>query len=38
MNHNNFYLADKSYEWGWHIEDQVWINKALALNNTECWT
>lgn len=32
-----FYLADLSYEWGWHIEDQIWINKDLAINNTECW-
>jgi FkbM family methyltransferase len=37
MNYHGFYLADKSYEWGWHIEDQVWINKELALNNKECW-
>jgi len=37
MFYKGFYLADKSYEWGWEIEDQVWINKALALNNTECW-
>lgn len=37
MNNNGFYLADKSYEWGYNIEDQVWINKELALNNTECW-
>lgn len=37
MNFNGFYLADKSYEWGWFIEDQVWINKELAINNTECW-
>ena len=32
-----FYLADKSYEWGFPIEDQVWINKGLSINNTECW-
>ena len=38
MFYKGFYLADKSYEWGWEIEDQVWINKQLALNNTECWT
>ena len=37
MNYNGFYLADVSYEWGWHIEDQVWINKELAINNQECW-
>lgn len=37
MSSNGFYLADVSYEWGWHIEDQVWINKELAINNQECW-
>jgi FkbM family methyltransferase len=37
MTRNGFYLADVSYEWGWEIEDQVWVNKALAINNTECW-
>lgn len=37
MEFNNFYLADRSYEWGIEIEDQVWINKNLAINNTECW-
>jgi FkbM family methyltransferase len=37
MEDNGFYLADISYEWGWDIEDQIWINKELAINNTECW-
>lgn len=37
MTNSGFYLADKSYEWGWHIEDQIWINKDLAINNIECW-
>lgn len=37
MEDNGFYLADLSYEWGWDIEDQIWINKELAINNTECW-
>lgn len=37
MHDAGFYLADVSYEWGWHIEDQVWVNKNLAINNTECW-
>lgn len=37
MRFNGFYLADKSYEWGAPIEDQVWINKELAVNNKECW-
>lgn len=37
MINNGFYLADLSYEWGWEIEDQIWVNKELAINNTECW-
>lgn len=37
MMNNNFYLADLSYEWGWGIQDQVWVNKALAVNNRECF-
>lgn len=37
MEENGFYLADISYEWGWDIEDQIWVNKELAINNTECW-
>lgn len=37
MEDNGFYLADLSYEWGWDIEDQIWVNKELAINNTECW-
>jgi hypothetical protein len=37
MEDNGFYLADLSYEWGWEIEDQIWVNKELAINNTECW-
>lgn len=37
MEGSGFFLADVSYEWGWHIEDQIWINKELAINNTECW-
>lgn len=37
MERSGFYLADVSYEWGWHIEDQIWVNKELAINNNECW-
>lgn len=37
MEENGFYLADISYEWGWDIEDQIWVNKELSINNTECW-
>lgn len=37
MENNRFYLADLSYEWGWEIEDQIWVNKDLAINNIECW-
>jgi len=35
MKDNGFELVDKSYEWGWGIEDQVWINKDLAVKNKE---
>jgi FkbM family methyltransferase len=27
-----FWLAEKSYEWGPSIEDQVWVNGRLAVN------
>lgn len=33
MKVNGFYLADASYEWGEGIQDQVWINKNLAIYN-----
>jgi len=27
-----FVLVDLSYEWGWGIQDQVWINKEIVVN------
>jgi len=30
MRHFGFYLYNVSYEWGDNIQDQVWVNKALA--------
>ena len=35
MEANGFALVDVSYEWGWGIQDQVWVNKALAQRNLE---
>ncbi|CAB4122212.1 Methyltransferase FkbM [uncultured Caudovirales phage] len=35
MEEQGFYLADVSYEWGPHIQDQVWVNKSKALKCTE---
>lgn len=32
MTWHGFELVDRSYEWGPHIEDQVWTNTALALD------
>jgi FkbM family methyltransferase len=37
MQANGFVLVDTSHEWGWLIQDQVWINKALATRNRECF-
>lgn len=37
MNDNGFALVDVSYEWGWNIEDQVWVNKALVIRHPECF-
>lgn len=37
MEENGFFLADVSYEWGWGIEDQVWVNKELAVFNKQCF-
>jgi FkbM family methyltransferase len=34
MHSLGFALVDVSYEWGWGIQDQVWINKALVLDQT----
>jgi FkbM family methyltransferase len=38
METNGFVLVDTSYEWGWGIQDQVWVNPALAIRNKECFT
>jgi FkbM family methyltransferase len=38
MNNNGFALIDVSYEWGWNIEDQVWVNKALVIRHPECFS
>jgi len=37
MEKNGFALVDSSYEWGWLIQDQVWVNKALVVKNKECF-
>ena len=37
MKDNGFALVDASYEWGWNIEDQVWVNKELVLRHPECF-
>lgn len=37
MEDNGFILVDTSYEWGWNIEDQVWVNKALVIRHPECF-
>jgi FkbM family methyltransferase len=37
MTDNGFALVDTSYEWGWNIEDQVWVNKALVIRHPECF-
>lgn len=31
MQHSGFALVDVSYEWGFGIQDQVWVNKKLAV-------
>ena len=38
MSDNGFALIDVSYEWGWNIEDQVWVNRALVLKHPECFS
>jgi FkbM family methyltransferase len=38
MTEQGFYLADVSYEWGEHIQDQVWVNPALATSNKDVFT
>ena len=38
MEKNGFALVDISHEWGWLIQDQIWVNPALATKNRECFT
>jgi FkbM family methyltransferase len=35
MEANDFFLVDKSYEWGPGIEDQIWINKDYVIYHKE---
>jgi FkbM family methyltransferase len=32
-----FVLADISYEWGWEIQDEIWVNPRFAVRNHECF-
>jgi FkbM family methyltransferase len=38
MRTHGFVLVDTSHEWGGKMEDQIWVNPALALRNKECFT
>jgi FkbM family methyltransferase len=38
MRSKGFVLVDTSHEWGDKMEDQIWVNPALALRNKECFT
>jgi FkbM family methyltransferase len=35
MESKGFILVDRSYEWGWGIEDQIWVNKKFAWRHTQ---
>ena len=37
MRAQGFVLADTSHEWGAKMEDQIWVNPALATRNQECF-
>jgi tetratricopeptide (TPR) repeat protein len=37
MRSNGFVLVDTSHEWGGKMEDQIWVNPALATRNKECF-
>jgi hypothetical protein len=37
MEDNGFVLVDTSYEWGWNVEDQIWVNPSFAIRNKECF-
>jgi len=38
MSSHGFVLADTSHEWGAKMEDQIWVNPALATRNKDCFT
>ena len=38
MKKHGFVLVDSSHEWGAKMEDQIWVNPALAIRNKECFT
>ena len=38
MKSQGFVLVDTSHEWGAKMEDQIWVNPALATRNKECFT
>jgi len=37
MRSHGFVLVDTSHEWGAKMEDQIWVNPALATRNKECF-
>lgn len=37
MADNGFALVDTSYEWGWNVEDQIWVNTGLVTKNADCF-
>ena len=37
MRSQKFVLVDTSHEWGAKMEDQIWVNPALATRNKECF-
>lgn len=37
LTRHGFKLVDRSYEWGFGIEDQVWVNPLYAFKNWEVW-
>jgi FkbM family methyltransferase len=37
MEEQGFILVDTSHEWGWNVQDQIWVNPTLAVQNKECF-
>lgn len=35
MEDQGFALVDKSYEWGWGIEDQIWVNRKFVWRHPQ---